>query len=71
MVGRGGLAACKHSLEGPGGSDKQGRGQRPQVGLPGPELESTTQSLHEPQLELAGHCNWQWRDGSRLGVAGY
>lgn len=52
------LAACRHNQEGPGGSDRQGKGQRPQAGLPGLELESRMQSLHEPQLEPAGHCNW-------------
>lgn len=54
----GGLAACRRSQEGPGGSDMQGKGQRRQAGLPGLEPERRTQSLHEPQLEPAGHCNW-------------
>lgn len=54
----GGLAACRHSQEEPGGSDRQGKGQRPQAGLPGLEPERRTPSLHEPQLEPAGHCNW-------------
>lgn len=71
MAGRGVLAACIRSLEGPGGSDMQGRGPRLRVGLLGLELESTMQSLHEPQLELAGRCNWLWRDGSRPGEVGY
>lgn len=52
------LAACRHSQGGPGGSDRQGKGQTPQAGLPGLELESRTQSLHELQLEPAVHCNW-------------
>lgn len=65
------LAACRHSLGGPGGSDRQGKGQIPQAGLPGLELENRMLSLHEPQLELVGHCNWLWRGGSRPGEAEY
>lgn len=69
--GQAALAACRHSLGGPGGSDRQGKGQRPQAGLPGPGLESRMQSLHEPQLEPVGHCNWLWRGASRPGEAEY
>lgn len=71
MGGPGGLAACRHSLEEPGGSDKLGKVQKLQAVLPGLEQESRTQLLHEPQLEPAGHCNWLWRDGNRPGEAGY
>lgn len=53
----GGLAACRRIQAGPGGSDRQGKQQRPQAGQPGLELESRTQSLHELQPEPAGHCN--------------
>lgn len=52
------LAAYRCNLEVLGGSDRWGRGLRPQAGLPGLELESRTQSLHEPQLMAAGHCRW-------------
>lgn len=65
------LAACRHTQGGPGGSDRQGKGQRPQAGLLGLEPESRTQLLHEPRLRPAGHCNWLWRGGSRLGEAEY
>lgn len=65
------LAACRHTQVGPGGSDRQGKGQRPQAGLLGLEPESRMQLLHEPQRRPAGHCNWLWRGGSRLGEAEY
>lgn len=52
------LAACRRTQGGPGGSDRQGKGQRPQAGLLGLELESRMQSLHALQLGPAVHCNW-------------
>lgn len=52
------LAACRRTQVGPGGSDRQGKGQRPQAALLGLELESRMPSQHELQLRPAGHCNW-------------
>lgn len=71
MAGQAVLVACRHSLGGPGGSDRQGRGQRPQAGLPGLGPESRTQSLREPQLVPVEHCNWLRRGASRPGEAEY
>lgn len=64
-------AVCRCSLEVPGGSDRRGKGQRPRVGLPAPDLESMRQSLHGPLLEPVGHCSWLWRDGSKPWEAEY
>lgn len=63
-------AVCRCSPGVLGGFDRPGKGPRPQVELPGLELESRTRSQREPQPEPAGHCNWLWRDGSKPGVAG-
>lgn len=65
------LAACKRTQGGAGGSGRQGKGQRPQAGLLGQELESRMQSQHVPQLKPVGHCNWLRKDASMPGEAVY
>lgn len=64
-------AVCRCSPGAPGGFGRPGKGPRPQAGRPGPELESMRRSQREPQPEPAGRCNSLWRDGSKLGEAGY
>lgn len=59
-----GLAACRRTPAGPGGSDRPGTEQRPPAGPLGPELESRRPSQHELQLGPAGRCNWLSRGGS-------
>lgn len=51
------LAACRHTLVGPGGSDRPGKEQKPPAGPLGSGLQSTRPSQHELQLRPAGHCN--------------